>query len=149
MSFEYPKNVRFRCTRCPICCGDTENRERTILLLKIEAKRIAKKTLKPLNEFAEKINGSEPYVYCMKKTGDGKCVFLEGNSCAIYRTRPVICRFYPFQLNNNKGEYTFAFTNECPSIGKGPLLEKSYFENLFNEITKLMKEDTEQSGDEE
>jgi hypothetical protein len=141
LDFEYPKGVRFECTRCPICCGDTEKKTRSILLLRIEAERIARKTLMTIDAFADEIEDSEPYVYRMKKTANGKCVFLVDNSCSIYRTRPVICRFYPFQLTSTRGKYTFTYTDECPSVGKSALLRKEYFRRLFNELSELVKED--------
>ena len=140
MSFEYPEHVSFECERCALCCGDTEYRSRWIVLLKGEADRISEMNLHDLDEFAEKIEGFEPYIYRMKKTRDRKCVFLEGNSCSIYQIRPLICRFYPFQLKNpEKNKYVFEYTHECPGIGKGPQLRKAFFEQLFREFTDSIK----------
>jgi Fe-S-cluster containining protein len=141
MKFDYPKNVRFKCERCAICCGDTKNRVRSILLLKIEAERISQKTLKSIDDFAEKIEGFEPYVYRMKKTEDGKCIFLKDKSCSIYHIRPLICMFYPFELKEvGRNRYIFAYTDECPAIGKGLKLKKDYFERLFRKIMKTIEE---------
>jgi len=144
LKFGYPKNVRFRCEKCALCCGDTKNRPRTILLLKAEADRISQKTSASLEVFAERVEGFEPYAYRMKKTVDGKCVFLKGNSCSIYRIRPLICRFYPFQFKRVKNNrYTFTYTNECSGIGKGPQLKKEFFEKLFARLIELMSENAE------
>ena len=141
MSFEYPKCVRFRCERCALCCGDTKDKVRSILLLKIEADRISKKTLMDLDKFAEKIEGFEPYIYQMRKTEDGKCVFLKDDSCSIYQIRPLICRFYPFQLKNlGNNRYAFIYTDECSGIGKGSQLKRDFFEILFGEFIELMRE---------
>lgn len=141
MSFKYPRHVRFRCERCALCCGDAKDRIRSILLLKIEIDRISKKTLMDVDEFAEKIEGFEPYIYQMRKTEDGKCVFLKGNSCSIYQIRPLICRFYPFQLKNiGNNRYAFAYTDECSGIGKGPQFERDFFEKFFSEFIELMRE---------
>jgi len=133
MSCTYPKNIRFKCDRCTLCCGDTENRKRSILLLETEAQLISKKTSMKINDFAETTEGFEPYIYKIKKrTEDGKCVFLEENFCSIYSLRPLICVFYPFQLENvGHGRYTFLYTSECLGIGKGEELKKSFFQNLF------------------
>lgn len=139
MRFEYPKGFRFRCDRCAICCGDTENKVRTILLLKIEAERISQKTKMSVEDFAERIESFEPYVYVMRKAANGKCMFLQDSRCAIYRTRPLICRFYPFELGNIKGNYVFAYTEECPCIRKGRELKKTYFEKLFTKSKELMR----------
>ena len=93
-----------------------------------------------LDEFAEKIEGFEPYVYRMTKTEERKCVFLEDDSCSIYQVRPLICRFYPFELKNpGKNRYVFDYTDECPGIGKGPKLKKAFFEHLFKEFKDSMK----------
>ena len=141
MSFEYPKHVRFRCVRCALCCGDTEDKVRSILLLKTEVDRISKRTLIGLDKFAEKIEGFEPYIYQIRKTDDGKCVFLEDNSCSIYKIRPLICGFYPFQLKNlRNNRYAFTYTDECPGIGEGPRLKRAFLERLFDKFIELMKE---------
>jgi Fe-S-cluster containining protein len=142
LSFKYPKRLRFVCERCAICCGDTEERNRSVLLLQIEAQRISKKILKQVGDFAEKVGGSEPYVYRIKKNGDGRCVFLRDNSCSIYEMRPLICKFYPFQLTSSENDkLVFDYTSECPSIGKGPELGISFFKKLYEESLRLMQED--------
>ena len=143
MEFNYPRNVRFKCERCALCCGDARNRVRSILLLKIETDYISRKTSKSPDEFAEKVEGFEPYTYRMKKTNDGKCLFLKDNSCSIYETRPLICRFYPFQLKNIRTDrYAFEYTTECPGIGKGSKVKKRFFERLFKALTELVNKNS-------
>jgi len=113
-----------------------------MLLLGIEAERVAQRAQKAIGEFAEKIEGSEPYVYRMKKTEDGKCMFLKDSRCSIYNIRPLICRFYPFQLKTvGSNELVFAYTNKCPGIGKGPRLKRSFFEKLFKKSARIMAKD--------
>jgi len=133
VNFEYPAALRFQCTKCGICCGDTQEKIRHILLLSAEAEQIATATSQPITHFAVQVEGKAPYGYEMKKTlKNGKCVFLAQNRCTIYALRPLICRFYPFELKmaaNRK--YQFLCTDECPSIGKGKVLGKNYFEELF------------------
>jgi Fe-S-cluster containining protein len=135
VGFKYPGNVRFHCLLCGICCGDTKEKARHILLLDAEAEKIAKATLKPVSGFAEKIEGHEPYIYEMKKTAkEGKCVFLENERCTIYALRPLICRFYPFELRvGTNGKHEFLCTTECPGVGRGKKLKQDYFERLFQE----------------
>lgn len=141
LSFDYPKCVHFVCERCALCCGDTQSRDRTILLLKLEADRISKKTLMNVKEFAEEVEEHDPYVYQVKKTVDGKCVFLNEKTCTIYSVRPLICRFYPLELKEaGIGLHVFSYTDECPSIGKGPQLRRGYFKKLFDELENTMKE---------
>ena len=142
--FEYPKNVGFVCKRCAQCCGDTEDTVRHVLLLKTDAQRISKETLLDSHEFAKDVSGFEPYIYEMKKTSGGKCFFLKNNRCTIYEIRPLICRFYPFELKNlGNNNYHFSYTNKCPGIGNGPHLKRVFFENLFSTVTDAMEENTE------
>lgn len=140
LSFEYPEHVRFACERCAICCGDTIERSRSILLLRIEAERLAQKTSMSIREFAEKVENCEPYIYRMRKTAQGKCVFLKEKTCSVYALRPLVCRFYPFQLmNTGNGKFIFDYTTECPGIGKGSEMKKAFFAGLFEESADLME----------
>lgn len=133
MNFDYPNTVHFRCMKCGICCGDTKEKTRHVLLLKTETEQIAEATSQPTTQFAVEINGSEPYGYEMKKKAeDGKCVFSENNRCRIYLVRPLICRFYPFKLDSYSGKYIFRFTKECPGIGKGRILRQQDFKKMFH-----------------
>jgi Fe-S-cluster containining protein len=132
MSFNYPAVVRFQCIKCGICCGDTKEKNRHILLLKAEAEQIATTTSQPTSAFTVKIKDKAPYSHEMKKTEEGKCVFLENNCCTIYTARPLICRFYPFELKTaHDGKHTFLYTTECPGINKGSMLSKNYFRKLL------------------
>lgn len=137
VSFDYPRRVCFQCLRCALCCGDTETRVRHVLLLKREAELISEVTSRSIDAFATEVEGREPYVYEMRKTRkEGKCIFLEDNRCDIYLSRPLICRFYPFELrltSNRRQE--FRYTEECPGIGRdGQPLEKGFFESLLRQI---------------
>jgi Fe-S-cluster containining protein len=132
MSFDYP-TVRFKCVKCGICCGDTTGKTRHILLLSEEAEKIAAATKQLVTEFAVEICGKEPYAFEIKKTSeDGKCIFLADNHCTIYPLRPMICRFYPFELKPDEAErYRFFCTDECPGVNKGKQLDEEYFRRLF------------------
>ena len=133
VSFTYPEGVVFECTRCGLCCGDTDKKTRRILLLEPEAEAISAKTSLPKPGFSKKVMGKEPYCREMKKDREGKCCFLKDNHCTIYEQRPLICRFYPFELkfSSSQNQHVFAVTFECPAIGKGKLQGKTDFEKLF------------------
>ena len=132
MDFTYPANIRFECNRCGLCCGDTPQKTRHILLLTSEAEEISKETCQPIANFAVEIKDKMPYSYEMKKS-EGKCFFLKENQCTIYTLRPLICRFYPFQLTFDKNQQThiFDFTLECPPINQGKAFKRKDFEMLF------------------
>jgi len=139
--FKYPKNVGFVCNLCGRCCGNTDDHDRRILLLKTDVKRIINKTSLDVREFADITSGSEPYIREMKKTEDSKCFFLKNNICTIYEIRPLICRFYPFELKNlGNMNYYFSYTTKCPGIEKEFPLKRNFFEKLFNEATAAMEE---------
>jgi Fe-S-cluster containining protein len=131
--FTHPVNLRFECIKCGLCCGDTEKKTRHILLLKGETEKIALQTGQPGTVFSVEAEGKHPYVYEMKKSSEGKCVFLKDNRCSIYPKRPLICIFYPFELKfeEDKNAHAFDFTLECPGINQGILLEKDDFKKLF------------------
>lgn len=138
--FSYPRDVCFECTRCALCCGDTQSRARHVLLLREEAQTISRAVLEAVEAFAVEIKGQEPYAYEMKKTAEeGKCFFLEGRNCIVYELRPLVCRFYPFELRAKKdGKHRFFYTQECPGIGRGKELEKDYFEGLFRRACRQL-----------
>jgi len=138
--YEYPVDLRFTCERCGLCCGDTEFRTRRVLLLGREAEHISGELSLEVEEFSDRVEGQEPYIYVMKKKG-GKCVFLRGNLCSIYDMRPIICRSYPFDLEDLGGcRYRFSPTDECPGVGKGPKLSRSFYEDLFEQFLRSMAE---------
>ena len=110
-------------------------------MLEVETKHIADEESLGIDSFALKVEGFEPYRYIMRKK-DGKCYFLSGNECSIYEKRPLICRFYPFQLVNlGDNRYVFKETNECPGINIGSYLGKEYFNKMFEKATSLMSEE--------
>lgn len=133
MSFTYPNNLKFECNKCGICCGDTKEKVRHILLLDAEMNKISEITALIPDDFCCGIEGKEPYVFEMKKNSDGKCLFLKDNNCTIYAHRPLICRFYPFELNfdNDLGKYQFNFTVECPGLGSGQEIRDVDFKKLL------------------
>ena len=140
MNFGYPRNIRFKCVKCGICCGNTQERTRHVLLLDEEANEIAKATNQPISEFATEIEKGTPYRYEMKKTKeDGKCVFLKDNRCVIYSKRPLICRFYPFGFTNYEQQKTFYYTKECPGIGRGEALNEIDFSKLLRQANKRQR----------
>jgi Fe-S-cluster containining protein len=138
--FEYPANVCFQCVRCGLCCGDTEQKARHILLLKSDADQISAHTNQQIDAFAVKAADKAPYIYEMKKKQqDGKCIFLLSEECSIYEHRPLICRFYPIELSTNEeGAYIFKVTDECPGVCRsefcdlGERLQPEFFDALLN-----------------
>ncbi len=134
MDFTYPINVHFSCSQCGICCRDTEQKTRHVLLLEDEARNIAVQISRSFADFSFQIADRLPFMYEMKKTEEGKCVFLKENQCSIYLLRPLICRFYPFELKFDKDKqlHVFDFTLECPGVGQGKDFSILDFKKLYD-----------------
>jgi len=101
-------------------------------MLKNEAKEIQKQTNLNIETFCSEITDKQPYMFEMK-LHDGKCLFLQQDDCSIYNHRPMICRFYPFELkfDENQQKYTFTATPECPALNQGKRLTQTDFKLLF------------------
>jgi uncharacterized protein len=126
--------VLFECSKCGLCCRDTQQKTRHILVLEKEANAIEMETSLPRQVFTKQITDKNPYYYEMKKSCEGKCFFLKNEQCSIYKVRPLICRFYPFELkfDSDKKQHVFDFTVECPGIGKGRAVAIKDFKALFS-----------------
>jgi Fe-S-cluster containining protein len=138
VAFVYPKGVWFECSGCGLCCGDTPTKTRHILLLQQDAERIATQVNKPISSFARRTSGKGPYSFEVCKDPDtGRCIFLKNNQCTIYAQRPLICRFYPFQLTKDvKEAFVFRETSECPGIRHfrskvGKRLSEAFFAEML------------------
>ncbi|MGE5533002.1 MAG: YkgJ family cysteine cluster protein [Bacillota bacterium] len=133
MDFICPNNLLFACSKCGLCCGNTQQKTRHILLLELEANTISEATCLPKQAFTRQVEEQTPYCYEIKKDEEGKCLFLKDNRCTIYSLRPLICRFYPFELkfDQDKKIYVFDFTLECPEIGRGKIITRKDFKELF------------------
>ena len=103
------------------------------MLLESEAIDISTEISLAIKDFAEQIKDKTPYCFEMKKPKDGKCFFLVDDQCSIYNLRPLICRFYPFELKFEpaKSIHVFDFTFECPAISKGKIMTLKDFKELF------------------
>ena len=101
--------------------------------MEFEANAISSETALPKQSFSKQINDKTPYGSEMRKNIEGKCYFLKSNQCSIYPLRPLICRFYPFELkfDQRNNYHVFEFTLECPGISKGRPLTRKDFEALF------------------
>jgi Fe-S-cluster containining protein len=69
------------------CVAEMPRKMQMILLLRTEAEHTAGKTTMSMQEFVERVEGFEPYVYKMRKTNKGKCNFLKASLCSIYEIK--------------------------------------------------------------
>jgi Fe-S-cluster containining protein len=108
-------------------------------MLEREVEQISDITnLKP-EAFSTPASESEPYRYTMRKQG-GKCIFLKGAVCQIYNHRPLLCRFFPFCLEQVGAEiFEFNSSEECHGIGYGKVIEEEIFMAMLTEALNLLK----------
>ena len=45
----------------------------------------------------------ESGLFAMKQTSEGKCRFLVGNKCGVYKKRPLVCRAFPREMGWRHG----------------------------------------------
>jgi Fe-S-cluster containining protein len=148
MTYTYPTDVIYKCQKCGQCCGNNKQKTRHILLLSSDAQKICKLTKKSISEFAKETENKKPYIYEMHKDRKtGKCGFLEKNKCTIYEYRPLICRFYPFELTTDpRGLHDFEATLECPgikfqSVSNDQKVSAKYFKELLDLAKKEIEEE--------
>lgn len=129
-NFIYPNEIIWKCQRCTLCCKDSSKHIRHIKLLKQEGISLSRKIKIPMENFTvptlDKIYSHE----ILKN--NGKCIFLKDNICNIYEIRPLVCRFYPFEMkliDNNVFQILFS-GKECSEINKGKKLNEDFFRNL-------------------
>ena len=105
-----------------------------ILLTDHDIKRIKEEGIR--ENFYSKIGQAGPYKYKIKQEG-GLCVFLSNNKCKIYKSRPLICRFYPFMMLEDDG-YIFMVDSTCLGFGKGKMVTKKAFIRLIEEAKEAI-----------
>ncbi|MCE8422368.1 MAG: YkgJ family cysteine cluster protein [Candidatus Methanoperedens sp.] len=104
------------CARCGWCCRynfdiritkDISRPSNAISIFPEDIRRIIKGTGNEWNKIALPdiysclSDGDNIWVigWILKRNDAGDCVFYRGGSCAIYKYRPMICRCYPFFMD--------------------------------------------------
>jgi len=79
------------CTQCANCC-----RVATVTLAERDVERLARALrLKPAQFLAEYTQESEEEGRILRRTEEAGCVFLNGNECTVYDSRPETCQRFP------------------------------------------------------
>jgi Fe-S-cluster containining protein len=126
----YPIHVRWTCVRCTNSCRDLPDQKRKILLTSTDIARITNATKLRPSEFSVSSRASAPYERMMKKR-NGSCIFLHSSKCSIYRSRPLICRFYPFCIRPSGAKaFEVGFDLKCSGIGTGGRRPEKFFRSL-------------------
>lgn len=45
----------------------------------------------------------ESGLFAFKQTAEGKCRYLVGNKCGVYKKRPLVCRAFPIEMGWRHG----------------------------------------------
>lgn len=173
-SAKYEKPYRFECEQCGKCCSDKEtivNLTYTDILRLHSQNNLTLEELlevvgyyiyenEPTQDQLEKmvvppiLTQRGPAFLGLRKDDEGKCVFLtESNQCTIYRSRPAICRSFPFHFHYIPApkpekridiEMTYAAKaiEYCPGIGSpSPIVKAQEWLHVGEETLKdLLKE---------
>jgi Fe-S-cluster containining protein len=102
------REIGFSCRRCGECCHSTERDANLVMVFPAEIKELTGTTGQKAEDFSQPYpenvctsgGGSITFEWCLKRTLRG-CIFLEGDRCTAYASRPWICRTYPFMLSGD------------------------------------------------
>lgn len=78
------------CTQCAECC-----RTATATVTERDAEKLARRLRIPLNRFYAEYTAKCPEEGLILKRTEAGCVFLAGNECTVYDTRPQTCTAFP------------------------------------------------------
>jgi uncharacterized protein len=111
------KDIGFECLRCGDCCAGVDN---SVVVFPFEIRNILVATgagwmdaVEPpkIGEWDSRGN-FHTLEWRIKKDGDS-CIFHSGAGCKIYQERPMLCKTYPFYLD----EGTLCYS-ECRGLGR-------------------------------
>jgi len=122
----YDDGLQFECTRCSYCCRHEPG---YVFLSENDLDAMVKDLKISEKEFVEK--------YCTKvdigffnrlsliEKENHDWIFWSEKGCAVYKSRPLQCRSYPFwtQVVESK-EAWVEESRSCPGIGKGKVHSK-------------------------
>jgi len=135
------REAGFSCLLCGECCSGPDNE---VMVTPLEIEVLAEATgmqrdeiAEPYPEWIQQDGCTFTFGWVLKRGADKNCIFLENNRCRVYRSRPHICRTYPFMLDGGA-----LIISECPGCiaGNETVNPGQITENLLKRRTA---EDTE------
>lgn len=111
------RETGFRCQKCGECCRGEDN---SVVVFPEEIRRIQRATdLDWLEVVAPPVDGEWDREGCfhtlewrLRKENDA-CRFYQNGRCIIYPIRPMLCRTYPFYLDEGR-----LMHSECRGLGR-------------------------------
>jgi len=133
----FPKDILFDCTICAECCRDSGKHRRRIIFSEKEAEEISLASGISKATFSVRSGRKDAYSRRMRKIS-GNCFFLniESRLCRIYEKRPLVCRFYPFELRED-GSWACAKPSDCEGLGRGEVVRPAHFRRLLKRAKEV------------
>lgn len=108
--------IGFHCLQCGECCQGEDN---SVVVFPLEIRRILIATglewlavVGPPEEGEWDKDGSFHTLEWRLKKDGGSCRFYQNSRCSIYHARPMLCRTYPFYLDDGE-----LMCSECRGLG--------------------------------
>ena len=108
--------VGFHCKKCGECCQGEDN---SVVVFPQEIRRILRRTGLPWLEVAGPpeegewdTDGCFHTLEWRLTKEEGLCRFYQNGRCSVYPARPMLCRTYPFYLDNGE-----LMCSECRGLG--------------------------------
>ncbi|MGA9099193.1 MAG: YkgJ family cysteine cluster protein [Methanotrichaceae archaeon] len=118
------RQIGFECKRCGECCTGEDN---SVVVFPFEIRRILTATEELWQEIVESpsegewdISGNFHTLEWRLKKEKGSCKFYSCEECKCYESRPLICKTYPFYLDD--GILCFS---ECQGLGAKICIKES------------------------
>jgi len=110
------RELGFHCLQCGECCRGEDN---SVVVFPQEIRQILIATglpwlevvVPPMEGEWDKDGCFHTLEWRLKKEGES-CRFYQNDRCSVYRDRPMLCRTYPFYLDNGE-----LMCSECRGLG--------------------------------
>ncbi|MGQ4872023.1 MAG: YkgJ family cysteine cluster protein [Candidatus Thorarchaeota archaeon] len=154
--------IRFQCTKCGTCCSE---KSLIVTLTGHDIVRLARglrltaaQLLRALDFYLLSDDESPPegltrfpavrtdrgMVYiALKKSNDGRCVFLDNNLCMIHPIRPSACAAFPFVFTRDRTTIRWGLSAKrdiCPGIGEGNEVSEAELLQLAGPVLEELDE---------
>jgi Fe-S-cluster containining protein len=84
------------CTQCANCC-----RHATAVVTERDIQKLAKALrIKPAQFIRDYTDANDEEGRILKRTESG-CIFLDGNTCTVYESRPHACEYFPHTVRGS------------------------------------------------
>jgi len=147
----------FECRRCGRCC------QYEVLFTHDDIKRMESHTsgAHPTGFLMTKsmtLEGSRSSLIT-KENGKSECLFLEGRSCSIHDSKPLLCKMYPFfpvpsgvieravgpipdavkvRSERNGAGYYMSYHANCPGVGNAPRVDWQLILRMWEQYEQEM-----------